>query len=62
MAQLAASWNIRYVSYFGLLCPRKVCTEYVGRDTPLQSDYGHLTKAGSLLVAEKLKEGNFGMQ
>jgi peptidoglycan/LPS O-acetylase OafA/YrhL len=61
MAQLAASWNIRYVSYFGMLCPQKVCMEYVASDTPLQSDYGHLTKAGSMLVAEKLKEGNFGM-
>jgi peptidoglycan/LPS O-acetylase OafA/YrhL len=62
MGQLAARWGIRYVSYFGMLCPQKVCMEYVASDTPLQSDYGHLTKAGSLLVAEKLKEGNFGMQ
>jgi peptidoglycan/LPS O-acetylase OafA/YrhL len=58
MAQLATQWEVGYVSYFQLLCPQKACMEYVTNDTPLQSDYGHLTKAGSLFVAQKLKEGD----
>ncbi len=59
-ARLAANtWRITYISYFKLLCPNGVCVEYAGKDIPLQSDYGHLTKAGSMLVAEKLKEGKY---
>jgi peptidoglycan/LPS O-acetylase OafA/YrhL len=56
MAALAGKWGIGYVSYFKMLCNGDVCTEFVNSDTPLQSDYGHLTSAGSLLVSERLKE------
>jgi peptidoglycan/LPS O-acetylase OafA/YrhL len=60
LAQLAANtWRVTYISYFKLLCPNGVCVEYAGKDIPLQSDYGHLTKAGSLLVAERVKEGKY---
>jgi hypothetical protein len=48
--------------YFSMLCHGEVCTEYVNNDTPLQSDYGHLTPAGSLLVSARLKaDANFKM-
>jgi hypothetical protein len=55
MSKLANRWGIDYVSYFTLLCREAGCTEYVDEDTPLQSDYGHLTTAGSLLVSARLK-------
>jgi peptidoglycan/LPS O-acetylase OafA/YrhL len=56
MAQLAKNtWGVGYVSYFNMLCPDKSCTQYLGSDTPLQSDYGHLTRYGSMLVSEKMK-------
>jgi len=55
MSALAKQWGIDYVSYFKMLCQGTVCTEYVNSDTPLQSDYGHLTPAGSMLVSARLK-------
>jgi peptidoglycan/LPS O-acetylase OafA/YrhL len=56
MSKLAANtWGVGYVSYFNMLCPNKVCIELLGSETPLQSDYGHLTMSGSMLVAENLK-------
>lgn len=48
--------GVGYVSYFKLLCPRESCVEYAGPGVPLQSDYGHLTGRGSLLVATRLRE------
>ena len=59
MAYLAANtWHVPYVSFFQLLCPQNACTEYAQKDVPLQFDYGHLTQAGSMLVAERLKAEN----
>jgi hypothetical protein len=56
MAELAGkTWRVPYVSFFKLLCPQNACTEYAGKDVPLQFDYGHLTGAGSVVVAQKLK-------
>ena len=56
MAQLAENtWGVQYVSFFKLLCPQNSCTEYAEKDVPLQFDYGHLTEAGSTLVAERVK-------
>jgi peptidoglycan/LPS O-acetylase OafA/YrhL len=55
MSALAAKEGVAYVSYFKMLCHGMDCAEYVNNDTPLQSDYGHLTSAGSLLVSARLK-------
>jgi peptidoglycan/LPS O-acetylase OafA/YrhL len=55
MSALATQHGIQYVSYFKMLCHGRVCAEYVNNYTPLQSDYGHLTPAGSLLVSARLK-------
>jgi peptidoglycan/LPS O-acetylase OafA/YrhL len=55
MGMLAQRWDVGYVSYFKMLCQGRECAEYVNNDTPLQSDYGHLTPAGSLLVSARLK-------
>jgi peptidoglycan/LPS O-acetylase OafA/YrhL len=57
MSKLAQSErDVRYVSYFKMLCRQSSCLEYAGNGVPLQSDYGHLTAVGSLLVATKLRE------
>jgi peptidoglycan/LPS O-acetylase OafA/YrhL len=55
MSALASQQGIQYVSYFKMLCHGMECAEYVNNSTPLQSDYGHLTPAGSLLVSARLK-------
>jgi SGNH domain (fused to AT3 domains) len=57
MAKLAATQlHVRYISYFKLLCQNDSCPEYAGDGIPLQSDDDHLTAAGSLLVAEKIRD------
>jgi peptidoglycan/LPS O-acetylase OafA/YrhL len=57
MATLASTrWKVPYVSFFQLLCPDGTCMYYAEKDVPLQLDYGHLTREGSVLVAERLKE------
>ena len=48
--------GVRYVSYFKLLCRDASCLEYAAPGIPLQSDYGHLTGSGSLLVAMRLHQ------
>jgi hypothetical protein len=48
--------GVRYISYFKMLCPQSACLEYAGAGVPLQSDYGHLTSRGSLLVATKIRD------
>jgi peptidoglycan/LPS O-acetylase OafA/YrhL len=55
MAALAGgTWNVPYVSMFDLFCGKSGCTEYAAPDVPLQSDYGHLTKAGSVLAGQRI--------
>ena len=57
MSQLARSESsVRYVSYFKMLCRQGSCLEYAGDGVPLQSDYGHLTATGSVLVATRVRE------
>jgi len=57
MSKLAqADPGVRYISYFKILCRQSACLEYAGAGVPLQSDYGHLTSGGSVLVATKIRE------
>jgi len=56
MAQLARHLGVRYVSYFKLICQEGTCLEYAAKGIPLQSDYGHLTGDGSVLLADKIRE------
>jgi peptidoglycan/LPS O-acetylase OafA/YrhL len=59
MAALAQNeWGVRYVSLFKNLCSHETCVEYAGGGVPLQFDYGHLTKDGSVLLARLLRQGN----
>jgi len=56
MSSMASSdKHVRYISYFKMLCRNGPCQEYADVGVPLQSDYGHLTSSGSLLVATKLR-------
>ncbi len=48
--------GVRYISYFKMLCRQSDCLEYAGAGVPLQSDYGHLTSVGSVLVATKIRD------
>jgi peptidoglycan/LPS O-acetylase OafA/YrhL len=58
MAEIAArEWGVRYVSFFSSLCKQQTCIEYAGHGVPLQFDYGHLTKDGSVLLAQMLRQG-----
>jgi peptidoglycan/LPS O-acetylase OafA/YrhL len=56
MAEAARTeWRVHYVSMVDLLCVADRCLQYATDGIPLLSDYGHLTKEGSVLVAEKLR-------
>lgn len=56
MAVLAAKKGVDYVSFYRLLCGAQSCAELDADGVPLQFDYGHLTKQGSLFVAHRLVE------
>jgi peptidoglycan/LPS O-acetylase OafA/YrhL len=55
MAALAQRDGSRFISLHDLLCPSGVCLEYASPGVPLQFDYSHLTREGSILLAERLK-------
>lgn len=54
MSQLADEKGVEYVSFYQSLCGPQSCAEFGVNGVPLQFDYGHLTKEGSELVAQKL--------
>ncbi len=56
MAALARSRGIDYVSFYKSLCTGDSCTELDAKGIPILYDYGHLTKEGSVLVAERLRD------
>lgn len=57
LSQLAEKKGVEYVSFYRSLCGPRSCQEFALNGVPLQFDYGHLTKEGSLLVAQKLVVG-----
>jgi hypothetical protein len=55
MARLCREdWHVPYVSLFDIFCGNDSCIQYAAPGIPLQSDYGHLTKAGSILAARRI--------
>ena len=56
MAMLARAHDVDYVSFYQSLCDHESCTEFGANGAPLVFDYGHLTKEGSVLVAERLRD------
>jgi peptidoglycan/LPS O-acetylase OafA/YrhL len=55
MAQMALDRHVSYISFYRVLCGSASCEEFGGKDVPLQYDYGHLTREGSVLVAQRLQ-------
>lgn len=45
--------EVDYVSLYDAICPDR-CLTRVGDNVPLQYDYGHLTREGSVFIASKL--------
>jgi peptidoglycan/LPS O-acetylase OafA/YrhL len=57
MAELARNTlHVPYISYFKLICGNGPCIEYASKGVPLQSDYGHFTGDGSVLVASRMRD------
>jgi peptidoglycan/LPS O-acetylase OafA/YrhL len=54
MSELAEQKGVEYISLYRSLCGPETCAEFARNGVPLQFDYGHLTKEGSLLVAQKV--------
>jgi peptidoglycan/LPS O-acetylase OafA/YrhL len=60
LSQLAQARSVDYISFYRTLCGPKSCEELAPNDVPLQFDYGHLTKEGSVLVVERVSgSGDF---
>jgi hypothetical protein len=57
LSQLAQTKDVEYFSFYRSLCGPRSCQEFALNGVPLQFDYGHLTKEGSVLVAQKLIVG-----
>jgi len=57
-ATAETTWQVRYVSFFKKLCRGASCIEYAGHGVPLQFDYGHLTRDGSVLLAQMLLQSD----
>ena len=56
MARIAHENNVRYISFYDLLCGPDQCVTSTADGAPMLYDYGHLTKEGSLLVAHQLSQ------
>jgi hypothetical protein len=54
MSALAQGKGVEYISFYRSLCGPRTCQEFAVNGVPLQFDYGHLTKEGSVLVAQKV--------
>ena len=56
MLKLAATdWKVRYISLVNTMCNSASCVEYAPDGVPMQYDSGHLTRDGSVLVAQRLR-------
>jgi peptidoglycan/LPS O-acetylase OafA/YrhL len=55
LRRLAQRTGAGYISLLDILCQGGVCEKFAGSEEPLQFDDGHVTKRGSVLVAERLR-------
>ena len=55
LRKLAQEKGVPYVSLLDLMCKDGACETLASPEMPLQFDDGHLTKAGSVVLAERLK-------
>jgi hypothetical protein len=56
MSTLTQQKGAEYISFYRSLCGPSTCQEFGVNGVPLQFDYGHLTKEGSVLVAQKVMD------
>jgi peptidoglycan/LPS O-acetylase OafA/YrhL len=54
LRRIADQEAVDFVSLYESLCGPRSCAEFGANGVPLQFDYGHLTKEGSILVAQRL--------
>ncbi|MEZ0238739.1 MAG: acyltransferase family protein [Methylophilaceae bacterium] len=59
LADRLRTQDVEYISLFRTLCPSD-CVTWINRNTPLQYDYGHLTREGSVFVASLIDKRLFG--
>jgi hypothetical protein len=56
MAHLAETERgVKYISLIAPLCKQQTCASYASEGIPLEFDSNHLTREGSLVVAQRLK-------
>jgi peptidoglycan/LPS O-acetylase OafA/YrhL len=48
------TWHVPYISLYDLFCGGGSCMKYAAPGVPVQYDYGHFTKAGSVLAAQRI--------
>ena len=58
MRRLAEAKGATYVSLLDALCQGATCETFAGPGIPLQFDNGHLTREGSVVLAERLRAAN----
>jgi len=47
---------VTYVSYYDLLCGKGDCVEYARSGVPMEFDATHLTREGSVVMAEAVRQ------
>jgi peptidoglycan/LPS O-acetylase OafA/YrhL len=58
LRHLSQQKGVTYVSLIDLVCKVGPCTTLAAPGVPLQFDYGHLTREGSVYVAERMRAAN----
>ena len=62
LRRVAQQKGATYVSLFDLLCKEGHCATFAAPDVPLQFDDGHLTREGSVYLAQRMRAANvFGL-
>ena len=58
MRMLVTGKGVPYISTYDAMCKGGTCDKFVSGTVPFQFDAGHLTAAGSIALAEKLRDDN----
>jgi len=58
MRMLVTGKGVPYISTYDAMCKGGTCDKFVSGNVPFQFDAGHLTAAGSIALAEKLRDDN----
>jgi peptidoglycan/LPS O-acetylase OafA/YrhL len=58
MRMLVTGKGVPYISTYDAMCKGGTCDKFANGNIPIQFDAGHLTAAGSIALAEKLRDDN----